>query len=654
VPDYELVHLLGRGGCGEVWQARGPGGFDVALKFVRLGDRAARVELRALELMKGIRHGHLLPMFGAWQREGLLIIAMELGRCTVLDRLREALAAGLPGIPQAELLEHLRDAAKGLDYLNEARHPSETGKPVGIQHKDVKPQNLLLVGDTVKVADFGLARLLEGPVTTASGHMTPAYAAPEFFNGQATRWSDQYCLAVTYCQLRGGRLPFEGSLAQMTAGHLTQPPDLTMLPEPEQAVVARALSKVPEERWPSCRAFAEAVAFAAMPAAVPLDSGLRPASDHGDEMAAALRAVEEAHAEAHRLAEEQHDFAAAVTALERVPSRLRDAELHAELCDKRDRVARLDAEVRQALRDKQTAGLRRKVTELLGLQPERSDLRDLLARLPKTTLQAGKVFTNFLGMKFAWCPPGSFLMGSPPEEEGRSEDEELDRVTLRKGLFLGTGPVTRGQFARFAAESGYTTEAERDGGAMCWVGAQWQKDPRRSWRTPGFEQTDDHPVVCVSFHDALAMCRWLKEQDSSGHDYRLPTEEEWEYACRAGAATPFSFGATITTDQANYDGNGTYGWGRQGTFRRQTTPVGSFSANTWGLFDMHGNVWEWCDSIYSLRPSTRPTGAGSAARVLRGGSWYSLPEWCRCANRNGSAPSSRGDDFGFRICFHPS
>jgi tetratricopeptide (TPR) repeat protein len=260
LPDYELIGVLGRGGCGEVWKATGPGGFEVALKFVRLGEQAGTVEQRSLELMKRIRHAHLLPMFGAWQRDGMLIIAMELADRTLWHRWQEAVNQGLPGIPSDELLVYVQEAAKGLDYLNEPHHRSESGELLGIQHKDIKPQNLLLVGGTVKVADFGLAKVLEHTVTHASGGLTPAYAAPEFFQGQTTRWSDQYCLGVSYCLLRGGRLPFEGTGVQVMAGHVLQPPDLTMLPERERPAVARALAKDPEKRWPNCRQFVEALA----------------------------------------------------------------------------------------------------------------------------------------------------------------------------------------------------------------------------------------------------------------------------------------------------------------------------------------------------------------------------------------------------------
>ena len=159
----------------------------------------------------------------------------------------------------------------GLDYLNEPRHPSEGAEPVGIQHRDVKPQNLLLVGGSVKIADFGLARILEHTQTSHTGSMTPAYAAPEFFKKQTSSQSDQYSLAVAYCHLRGGRLPFTGGMAEVIAGHLLEPPDLTMLPEGEREVAARALAKEPKDRWDSCRAFVEALR-----SGVPAQDGITP------------------------------------------------------------------------------------------------------------------------------------------------------------------------------------------------------------------------------------------------------------------------------------------------------------------------------------------------------------------------------------------
>ncbi|HEY8504336.1 MAG TPA: serine/threonine-protein kinase, partial [Gemmataceae bacterium] len=213
VPGYRLVRRLGEGGFGEVWQAEGPGGFPVALKFIRPPGRVGEPELRALEITKRLRHPNLLAVFGAWQAGGRLVIAMELAERSLLDRLREVRAQGLSGIPRDELLEYMREAAKGVDFLNEPRVLFEGRRPVRVQHRDLKPHNILLVGGGVKVADFGLARLLEGAPPGRAVVLAPPYAAPEFFAGHTSRHSDQYSLAVTYCQLRGGRLPFEGAQA---------------------------------------------------------------------------------------------------------------------------------------------------------------------------------------------------------------------------------------------------------------------------------------------------------------------------------------------------------------------------------------------------------------------------------------------------------
>src|SRR5262245_13855128 len=144
IPGYQLVRQLGKGAFGEVWEAVGPGGFPVALKLVPLGGKVGESELRALEGIKGTRHAHLLATFGAWQVSARLIISVELADKTLLDRLHECTGEGRTGIPGPELLEYMREAAKGLDYLNEPRHSWEGHEGVGIQHRDIKPQNLLL------------------------------------------------------------------------------------------------------------------------------------------------------------------------------------------------------------------------------------------------------------------------------------------------------------------------------------------------------------------------------------------------------------------------------------------------------------------------------------------------------------------------------
>jgi formylglycine-generating enzyme required for sulfatase activity len=228
-------------------------------------------------------------------------------------------------------------------------------------------------------------------------------------------------------------------------------------------------------------------------------------------------------------------------------------------------------------------------------------------------------------MTFAWVPPGTFLMGSPPGEEGREPyqgaDETQHRVTLTRGFFLGVHPVTQ---------------------------AQWKEVMGNN---PSHFKEKTLPVEQVSWDDCREFCRQLSERD--GKRYRLPTEAEWEYACRAGTTTPFHFGETISTDQANYHGNYTYGSGKKGQYRQKTTPVGTFPANGWGLFDMHGNVWEWWEDWYGSYHESCITDPKSpdngTARVLRGGSWGSLPGWCRSAFRNHDEPGFRISYAGCRV-----
>ena len=266
VDGYQLLAPLGAGGFGEVWKAKGPGDFTVALKMVRLDRQAADSEIRSLEVMRVVRHPNLLATFGAWQLPSWLIIANELGDKTLADRLDEVVAQGHAGIPGGDLGHYMLDAAKGVDFLNREQHELTGGDAAGVQHRDIKPQNLLMVGGCVKIADFGLAQFLKDRECDHTGSMSVAYAAPEFFDKRTSQHSDQYSLAITYCQLRGGRLPFVGTPPQIMRGHLSESPDLSMLPEVERPIVDRALAKTPTNRWPSCRQFVRALLKTQLPA----------------------------------------------------------------------------------------------------------------------------------------------------------------------------------------------------------------------------------------------------------------------------------------------------------------------------------------------------------------------------------------------------
>jgi len=261
-----------------------------------------------------------------------------------------------------------------------------------------------------------------------------------------------------------------------------------------------------------------------------------------------------------------------------------------------------------------------RLLELLGQRVEPS--------VPLQTVLLGRRAS--VPMTFAWIPPGTFLMGSPPGEEDRGDDETQHRVTLTRGFYLGIHPVTQ---------------------------AQWRAVMRKN--PSSFKGEDSRPVEQVSWHDCQEFCGKLSTKIA--RRCRLPTEAEWEYACRAGTTTPFFFGATLSTDQANYDGNATYGNGKEGVFRQQTTPAGSFPANAWGLSDLHGNVWEWCADWYQAdyyqhSPAQDPLGPEPGPRaspVRRGGSWANYPTWCRSAGRVTCDAGHRHDNVGCRVCLCP-
>ena len=246
---------------------------------------------------------------------------------------------------------------------------------------------------------------------------------------------------------------------------------------------------------------------------------------------------------------------------------------------------------------------------------------------------------NSIGVRLKRIPAGSFQMGSPSSEHERNDDERRHHVTLSRAFFLGVSEVTQ---------------------------AQWRAVMGNN---PSHFSGDDRPVEKVSWLDAVEFCNQLSRLEGlrpayqiSGDDvswnesangYRLPTEAEWEYACRAGTATPFSFGNNITSEQVNYDGNYPYRSGREGRYRRRTVEAGSLPANDWGLHEMHGNLYEWCWDWYGSYPFssvTDPTGPQSgSSRVERGGGWYNLARSCRSADRSRIASVARLHFLGFRV-----
>jgi formylglycine-generating enzyme required for sulfatase activity len=281
---------------------------------------------------------------------------------------------------------------------------------------------------------------------------------------------------------------------------------------------------------------------------------------------------------------------------------------------------------------------------------------------------------NELGMTLVLVPPGTFIMGSPASEPGRQGAERRHGVTLTRPFYLGQHEVTVGQFRKFVAATKYVTDVEKSGGGHAHDDkAVWEHHPGTHWQKPGYagkyEQADDRPVVHVSHADAVAFCDWLGKMPSKmgGKEvavkYRLPTEAEWEWACRAGSGTRFWWGEDddASGKVANVGDEALKkmhpAWPRSvmamNDGHAYAAPVGSYRANAFGLCDMLGNVWEFCGSRHGAYPAEPTTDPGDLSQAesfsVRGGGWSNVASDCRCATRNSDPPHFGHSNLGFRV-----
>ena len=628
---YQAKQILGTGGFGTVFLCHDRNlGENVVVKTLHASemDRNVLDVFREARILRQLNHPAIIGArdgeFADPPHQSRPFIVMDYFPGSTLEaRLQHAGPLPPPDTAQVAL-----QIAQGM----QAAHAR------GILHRDLKPDNILVRKDSrgweVKIIDFGLALrrtkletnlALQSPSDTVFGHSlvgTLRYAPPEQLgelrvNGRVVRvgpYSDVYAFGKLCCQ---------------ALFKTTEPRHRHWHSSPEHAawqqLLEACLEQELEHRYPG---FDPVVAWlqnhiatapcSRVPCGVPALAAAP--EDLAGRLDQVLHDVGAAHAQARRMLEEEHDYAGAALALQTVSEHARDKALYLSACDKRDRVAVLEAEIRESVQSARLHGLRSRVEKLLQLQPARADMLRLLDKLPKGP-RLGDVITCSHDLKFAWITPGSFLMGSPLDEANRSEDETQHRVSLSQGFWLGVHPVTQ---------------------------AQWHA---LMGNYPSHFKGGDRPVEQVSWEECQQFCARLGEHD--GLRYRLPTEAEWEYACRAGCMQPFGWGATVSTDKANYDGNFVYGSGVKGMYREQTTPVGYFEANRWGVHDMHGNVWEWCQDWhgdYSRHAVKDPQGPPQgASRIVRGGSWSCPPRYCRSAFRFWFAPGYHSRYLGCRV-----
>jgi formylglycine-generating enzyme required for sulfatase activity len=611
---FQILEKLGQGGVGVVYRA-----YDsllertIALK-VPLSppedEEAAERFLREGRAAAALDHPNIVRIFEIGQADGKYYIAAEFVDGQPLSNV---VKGGRVSHQQAAWI--VREVAAALAYAHEE----------GVIHRDVKPQNILIDPQgRPKLADFGLAKRVDRDATvTDDGSIlgSPAYMSPEQARGErASKASDQYSLGVVLFELLVGRPPYTGNqyavLLQVANATPASPSsEASDVPEGLDAICRRCTSPDPQDRYPDVSHLA-----------ADLDNWLegRPLLAL-DRQTLDLETVQSAPALAPGCASSRRTgLRWALTAgFLAVNVILLLTWLWFQFAD-------FGSDYTAVRPVAEHAGSDKLAKEAAPSIKERAD------NPPSTDV---KTIRNSIGMDLVFVPAGRFLMGSPEDEYGRRANEKaLETVVVDRAFYLAKFETTRAQFAAFVEATRYETQAEKDGGGVHRLeNGKWIPMPNSSWRNPGFSQSDNDPVVGVSALDAVHFCEWLSYLEKQR--YRLPTEAEWEYACRAGAVSPWSHAST-EADVVKVANVHEYR-SRSSVLRFWTLPVGRFPPNSFGLCDMHGNVAEWCMESYGH--------AVAGELGIRGGSWATRAVDARSASRRNRPGSFASNDVGFRV-----
>ena len=695
---YRLERLIGTGGMGQVWQATDLathaelGSSEmVALKILppqlTQSPTHARLLIEEATQARKLAHEHIVRVY-EWAQDPATASYFIIMECLDGEDLEHFLAReGRLALPAVQQL--LAPVAEALSYAWE-KHK--------LVHRDIKPGNVFLTSNgEVKLLDYGIASRVRnagssiGLETPNAG--TDGYRAPEAgaYQRQPSPRLDVYAVSVMIYQMLEGRMPFDEA---RSAAQLPSAPQ--SLNAAQWQVLQNGFSMTPELRPQSVQALLESLERASGPTAEQLleQARLEREREAARQQQAAV-AAQQAREAARKLEEEQaqrrqaeaHAAALEKQRLDKVrreqeAQRQREAEEARKLRKEALRGqlrARREADAASALaahQELQRKAVQAKAEAAYRAEQERARKEQALravapvaAAAPETPPPAsaaapeeqgdapvpgpdGLLRDAFVdgtgqGPELVLIPSGRFQMGSHEEEHkaamrAGAQKSWLERETpqhwvgIAQPFALARHPVSVGEWRAFVRATG------------------WSGGLETNWEKPGFVQTDLHPVVGVSWNDAQLYLAWLSEK--TGQRYRLPSEAEWEYACRAGTRTAFNTGDTISTEQANYDGLYIYNGGERGQYRGGTTAQGTFAPNAWGLYDMHGNVWEWVQDIVHDNYDGAPTdgsawveGADTSRHILRGGSWLYHPRYLRSALRNGYSAVLSNDIVGFRV-----
>jgi formylglycine-generating enzyme required for sulfatase activity len=626
IGPYVLIRKLGKGGFGEVWLAEEQDTImaaQVALKipFDEDADIDA-VKKEATVWVKASGHPNVLPIHKAAQYDAQLVLISEYAPGGSLKDWLKTHGGKAPSIESA--IKITSGILAGLQHLHSQ----------GIIHRDLKPDNVLMQGEEPRLSDFGVAAVLKSTVHSFTLAGTPPYMAPEAFQKERDEQTDIWSVGVMLYELLSGRLPFSQTDLILLIGAITnnEPPPLAVnVPESLQEVTACALQKEPANRYKTVAEMCEALRGVMrklerqkeQQEAQTLLITPNPAPPKSNQSALFVQTDGTAQNQAMPEANRPQPPANPVNA---PPSSL----LATGLVSPPTPLPALSSTTLESVSVAEPKRSRRLwiiggIIILLVMT-----ILVFLAR-PKPTGEPPNEVINSIASEMVQIPGGQFLMGSPDEEAGRYDNEELQHSVTISGFYMGKYEVTQAQWRAVAGLPPVKTDL---------------KDP-----APSKFKGDNLPVEKVNWDEAVEFCARLSQ--ATGKTYRLPTEAEWEYACRAGTTTAFSVGDSLSSEQANFNGNYPYGNAPKGKWLQRTVEVGSYQPNAWGLYNMHGNVWEWCwdwYGDYSQSPNADPTGPSTGSdKVFRGGSWDSVAEFARSANRGKLAPHIPYNAAGFRL-----
>lgn len=672
IGPYTLVRRLGRGTFGVVWLAEKRtmlAATKVALKLPNDDDIDLEAIKREAEVwVEASGHPNVLPIIDADIYDEQVVIVSEYAPDGSLADWLKQHGGKTPTIEAA--VEMTLSILDGLAHLHARR----------IIHRDLKPANILLQGKTPRLVDFGLARVLKTTGQSSNVSGTYAYMPPEAFDGKRSEQTDVWSVGVILHQMLTGRLPYpQMDDAALIGAILTREPELPPadLPQALRQVLSRSLQRNLAERYQSVVEMREALRAAVHPSVpVPTAPQDTPESELPTQKSLTLpvepvivapppiipsRTMKAADPELPVARESQPTILPTQRAISPIPLVKSALTLPSTSKTAKRRgllwpgVAALIVIIGLVVaasmglfsgRGNSTAkesGTNRGTSGSASIPPLKSYLFftvrvDANGNVTQRSVMQAQAFSEDLGgdtqLEMVKIKAGSFKMGSPASEAERSDDEGPQHQVNVPEFYMGKYEVTQAQWRAVARLPKVEINLNPD---------------------PSIFKGDNLPVEQVSWDDAQEFCARLSK--ATGREYRLPSEAEWEYAARAGTQTPFAFGETLTTEIANYDGNYSYSREAKGANRQTTTVVGSLGlANGFGLYDMHGNVWEWCMDWYHDNYNGAPqvsdawiNGGKQDNRVLRGGAWNFDADYLRSARRNRFPSGSRYYFIGLRL-----